>query len=58
MSQEGGPFLESESGFLSNTCKWIAQGDTYADRAKDFIGKGCSGREQQGKGAKENSSAM
>ena len=32
--------------------------ETRADKARDFIGKGCPGREQQGKGTQENFSAM
>ena len=28
------------SGLLSNTQKWIVRGDTCADKARDFIGKG------------------
>ena len=39
---------------LSNT----VLGDTHADQAKDFIGKGRMGGEQQGKRAQENGSAM
>ena len=50
--QEEGPFPEPETKLLSNTCKWIVWGDTYADKARDFIGKGHPGGEQ------ENSSAM
>ena len=38
--QEGGPLLRPKSGLLSNTQKWIVQGDTYADKARYFIGKG------------------
>ena len=55
--QEGGPFPGPESGLLSNTQKWIVQGDTRADKAKDFIGKGSPGREQWGQGTQENCSA-
>ena len=40
MFQEGGPLPGPETGLLSNTQKWIVQGDTYADKARDFIGKG------------------
>ena len=47
----------AEIGFLSNTRKWIVQGDTCADKARDFIGKGCPGGEQEGKGTQENCSA-
>ena len=45
-----------ETGLLSNTQKWIVWGDIYADKARDFIGKGHPGGEQQGKGTQENSS--
>ena len=45
-----------ETGLLSNTRKWIVQGDTCADKARDFIGKGCPGGEQEGKGTQESSS--
>ena len=55
---EGSPFLEPKSGLLSNTQKWIVQGDTCADKAKDFIGKGPSSVEQQSKGTQENCSAV
>ena len=30
------------------------RGDTQADKARDFIGKGCPGGEQQGEGTQEN----
>ena len=33
------------------------RGDACADKAKDFIGKGCLSGEQQGKGTQENCSA-
>ena len=33
-----------ETGLLSNTRKWIVWGDTCADKARDFIGKGAPGR--------------
>ena len=55
--QEGGSLLELESGLLSNTRKWIVQGDTCTDKAKDFIGKVRLGREQKVKGTQENCSA-
>ena len=38
--QEGGNVPGPESGFLSNTWKLIVQGDTHAEKARDFIGKG------------------
>ena len=40
MLQEGGPLPGPETGLLSNTRKWIVRGDTCADKARDFIGKG------------------
>ena len=51
------PLPWPQSGLLSNTQKLIVQGDTCADKARDFIGKGHPGGEQQGKGAQENHSA-
>ena len=44
--QERGPIPGPETGFLSNTQKLIFRGDTYADKARDFIGKGHLGGEQ------------
>ena len=44
--QEEGPLPGPESRFLSNTQKWVVWGDTCADKARDFIGKGRPGREQ------------
>ena len=57
MLQEGRPIPGPKTGLLSNTQKWIVWGDTCADKARDFIGKGHSGGEQKGKGTQENSSA-
>ena len=37
---EGEPLPEPESGLLSNTWKWIVQGDTCTDKARDFVGEG------------------
>ena len=54
--QEEGPLPGPETGLLSNTRKWIVRGDTCADKARDFIGKGRPGGEQQGKGTQENCS--
>ena len=48
--QEGEPLPGPKSELLSNTRKWIIQGDKRADKAGDVIGKGCPGREQEGKG--------
>ena len=46
-----------ESGLLSNARRGIVRGDTRADKAKDFIGKGRPGGEQQGEGPQETCSA-
>ena len=54
--QEGGPLPGPETGFLSNTWKWIIRGDIRADKARDYFGKGRPGGEQEGKGTQENSS--
>ena len=43
-----------KSGLLSHTQKWIIQRDTHADKARDFIGKGCLGGEQESKGTQED----
>ena len=37
--RNGKPLSEPESGLLSNTWKWIVQGDIWADKARAFIGK-------------------
>ena len=55
--QEGVPLPGPETEFLSNTWKWVVQGDSCADKARDFIGTGPPGREQEGKGTQENCSA-
>ena len=54
--QEGDHLPRPKSGLLSNTWKWIVWGDTHADKARDFIGKGHPGREQQGKETQETCS--
>ena len=54
--QEGGPLPGPKSGLLSNTRKCIIQGNTCADKARDFIGTGHPGGEQEGKGT-QNCSA-
>ena len=55
--QERGPLPGPQRGLLSNTWKWIIQGDTCDDKARDFIGKGQLGGEQEGKGTQEDSTA-
>ena len=45
--QERGPLQGPETGLLSNTQKQIVRGDTSADKAREFIGKGRLGREKQ-----------
>ena len=54
--QEGGPLQGPKTGLLSNIQKWIVQGDTCVDKARNFIGKEHLGGEQEGKGTQENSS--
>ena len=44
--EEGGSLPGPETGLLSNTWKLIVRGDTCADKARDFIGKGHPGGEQ------------
>ena len=46
MLQEGGPLPGPKTGLFSNTQKWIVQGDTCTDKARDFTGKGHPGGEQ------------
>ena len=56
--QEGDSTLSrAQMRLLSNIQKWIVSGDTCADKARHFIGKGCLGGEQQGKGTQEDCSA-
>ena len=56
--QEDEPTLSrAQMRLLSNIRKWIVSGDTCADKARDFIGKGRLGREQQGQGTQEDCSA-
>ena len=50
------PLPGPETCLLSNTRKWIIWEDTCVDKARGFIGKGCPGREQEGKGTQENCS--
>ena len=54
MLQERGPLPGPETGLLSNTRKLIVQGNTCADKARDFTGKGGPGGEQGDKGTQEN----
>ena len=44
--QEGGHLPGPETRLLFNTWKWTIWGDKRADKARDFIGKGCSGIEK------------
>ena len=55
--QEEGALPGPENGLLSNTWKCIVGGDTHANKAKDFIGKG-PGQRAAGEGAQENGSAL
>ena len=43
-----GPLPGPESGLLSNTWKWLVQGNTHADKARGLYWEGCPGGEQQG----------
>ena len=52
------PLLGPKSSLLSNTWKSIVWGDTCADKARGFIGKGHLGGEVYGQGTKENCSAL
>ena len=51
--QDRGLLPAPKSGLLSNTRKWIVQGDTDADEASDFIEKG---GEQEDEGSQEGCS--
>ena len=44
-----------KSGLLSHIWKWIIRGDTHAGKARDFIGKGLLGGEQQDRGTQASS---
>ena len=57
LSQEVGPLPGPPRGPLCNTWKWIIHGDTWDDKARDFVGKGHPGGEQDGKGTQEDCSA-
>ena len=57
MLQERGPLPGPDTELLSNTQKRIVRGDACTDKARDFIGKGHPGGEQEGKGTQENCSA-
>ena len=52
--QEGGFHVGPKSSLFSNTHKWMIWGDTCG---RDFIGRGCSGGEQENKETQENCSA-
>lgn len=49
---------EEESELLSNSQKWFVQGDTRADKIREFIGKGHLVGEQEGERTQENVSTM
>ena len=55
--QEGGPLPGPETGLLSNTQKWIVQGDTCW-QSKRFYWERAPGCRAVGKGTQENFSAM
>ena len=54
---EGGPLPGPETGFLSNTQKWIVRGDTCW-QSKRFYLESVPGGRAVGKGTKENCSAV
>ena len=54
---EGGPLPGPETGFLSNTQKWIVRGDTCW-QSKRFYLESVPGWRAVGKGTKENCSAV
>ena len=56
MLQEGGPLPGPKTGFLSNTRKWIVQGDTCW-QSKRFYWERAPGWRAVGKGTQENCSA-
>ena len=51
--RKGEPLPGPERGLLINIQKWIAWGDTHADKVRDIIGKGQEG-EQEGQGIQED----
>ena len=55
--QEGEPLPGAKTGLLSNPQKGIVRGDTRADKARGFIGKGQVGGEREDKGPQEDCSA-
>ena len=55
--RKGEPLPGPQTWLLSNTWKWTVQGDSPADKRRDFIGKGHPGGEQEGIGNQENFSA-
>ena len=52
--RKGEPLPGPERGLLINTQKWIAWGDSHADKARDIIGKGYPEWEQEGQGIQED----
>ena len=54
--RKGGSLQGSKSRLLSNTWKRLSK-EIHADKARDFIGRGHLGGEQQGKGTQQNCSA-
>ena len=55
--QEVGLFPGPEDGILPSTWESIIQGDTHADKERDYVGKGSMGREQ-GKGTQQSHATM
>ena len=57
MDREPGRLQSMESQESDMVQQPITKERTHADKARDFIGKGCPGGEQQGREAQENRSA-
>ena len=58
MLQEGRLPSRAQTGLLSNTWKYIVQGDAHADKVRDFSGKGRPGGKREGVGTLEERSAL
>ena len=57
MFQKGDPFQGAKGGSCLTLGNELSQ-ETRAEKARDFIGKGCPGRGQEGKGTQEDCSVM
>ena len=57
LQKAGDPFQGPQSGSCLTLGNELSE-ETRADKARDWIGKRCLGREQEGKGTQEDCSAM